>query len=178
MPASVRPISLDVSIMKQKQTRKKITKIFRRQYWFWSLIGVVSLGIAFVPIPSTFSQPVEKTLRVEASTFEFTPAVLSVNRGDLVSIELNSKDVVHGLYLDGYDIQITAQPGQIAILKFVADTRGTFRFRCSVSCGALHPFMIGKLKVGPDLLLMRGVGMMVLAVLTGVWSSRLWSAIT
>ncbi len=164
--------------MRHKQTRKQIIEIFPRQSWFWSLIGVVSLGIVFVPIPSTFSQPVEKTLRVEASTFEFTPAVLSVNPGDLVTIELNSTDVVHGLYLDGYDIQITAQPGQTAYLKFVADARGTFRFRCSVSCGALHPFMIGKLKVGPDLLLWRGVGMAVLAALAAVWSFHSWSAIT
>ena len=106
---------------------------------------------------------------MDASTFEFSPAVLKVNRGDVVNIELNSTDVVHGIYLDGYDIQVTAEPGQAAYLKFVADRSGTFRFRCSVSCGALHPFMIGKVKVGSDYLLMRGAGIALLALIAGVF---------
>jgi len=59
--------------------------------------------------------------------------------GDHVTIDLVSTDVVHGLYLDGYDLNVTADPGQTATLSFVADRSGSFRFRCSVTCGALHP---------------------------------------
>ncbi|MGB3701702.1 MAG: hypothetical protein WA997_10560, partial [Anaerolineales bacterium] len=54
-------------------------------------------------------------------------------------------------------------------ISFIADQSGSFRFRCSVTCGDLHPFMIGKLHVGTNLLLWRGVGLAVLAALAGVW---------
>jgi heme/copper-type cytochrome/quinol oxidase subunit 2 len=60
---------------------------------------------------------------------------------------------------------VVVDPGQTASLTFVADQPGTFRLRCSVTCGALHPFMIGKLNVGPNELLARGIVLSVLAVL-------------
>ena len=87
-----------------------------------------------------------------------------------MTIELTSNDVVHGLYLDGYKLEISADPGQTASLTFVADRPGSFRFRCSVTCGELHPFMIGKLKVGQNSLFWRGIGLAVIVMLAGVWS--------
>ena len=72
-------------------------------------------------------------------------------------LTLEATDVVHGLYLDDYGVSIVAEPGQPAMLRFVADRAGAFRFRCSISCGAMHPFMIGKLVVGPNLVWLRAV---------------------
>lgn len=104
-----------------------------------------------------------RTVRIEAAQYAYDPGVVRVNRGDTVTIELVAADVVHGLYLDGYDVEMTADPGQTARLSFVADRAGTFRFRCSVSCGAMHPFMIGKLQVGPNLLLWQALALALLA---------------
>jgi nitrous-oxide reductase len=72
---------------------------------------------------------------------------------------------VHGLYIDGYDLSIEADPGQTATLTFFADQSGSFRFRCNVTCGAMHPFMIGKLTVGTNDWLVRSIGLAVIAVL-------------
>jgi heme/copper-type cytochrome/quinol oxidase subunit 2 len=138
----------------------------------WPFLALVAVSLAFVPIPAPTAAPAEHRLRVEASSFAFAPAVLSVNPGDRVTIELVSTDVVHGLYLDGYGLSVSADPGQTAYLSFIAERPGTFRFRCSVTCGALHPFMIGKLKVGYDDLLWRGAGLSLLAVLFGFYWSR------
>jgi heme/copper-type cytochrome/quinol oxidase subunit 2 len=85
-----------------------------------------------------------------------------------VTIEFKAADVVHGLYLDGYSLNLIAEPGQTARLTFVADRPGTFRFRCSVTCGPLHPFMIGKLSVGPNWLLYRAIGLSLLSVIAGL----------
>ena len=101
----------------------------------------------------------DRHFRIEASSFQYTPEAIHVNPGDHVTIDLVSTDVVHGLYIDGYDLNVTADPGQTATLSFVADRAGSFRFRCSVTCGALHPFMIGKLNVGSNDLLWRAIGL-------------------
>ena len=115
------------------------------------------------PLPVRASAPMQRTLRVEASQFAYAPAVLEVNPGDTVTIELVSKDVVHGLYLDGYGVSVMADPGQTASLTFTADKAGSFRFRCNVTCGALHPFMIGKIQVGPNTWLIRAIALTVIA---------------
>ena len=125
---------------------------------------LAALLVAFAPFPMAQVEPTKRTFQVAASSFEFAPAEISVNPGDLVTIELISSDVVHGLYLDGYGLQVSADPGQTETLTFTADRSGTFRFRCSVTCGDLHPFMIGKLHVGANTLLWRGVGLAALSV--------------
>jgi heme/copper-type cytochrome/quinol oxidase subunit 2 len=138
----------------------------------WIVIGSLALAIMFLPNPSALAAPTEQYFRIEASSFQYTPETVHVNPGDRVTIDLVATDVVHGLYIDGYDLNVTADPGQMATLSFVADRSGSFRLRCSVTCGALHPFMIGKLNVGSNDLLWRAIGLGVLAVIAGVWAAR------
>jgi cytochrome c oxidase subunit II len=135
------------------------------------LVLAVSM-VVFLPAPSRAFKPAERVFRIEASSYAYTPSEISVNPGDRVTIELTATDVVHGLYLDGYDLSLSADPGQTARLSFVADRPGSFRFRCSVTCGPLHPFMIGKLRVGPNWLLWRAFGLALLAALAGNWLIR------
>jgi heme/copper-type cytochrome/quinol oxidase subunit 2 len=80
--------------------------------------------------------------------------------------------VVHGLYVDGYDVSIEADPGQTATLTFVADKSGSFRFRCNITCGAMHPFMIGKLTVGTNEWLYRSIGLAFISLIALFFYSR------
>jgi heme/copper-type cytochrome/quinol oxidase subunit 2 len=140
--------------------------------WRWvALVGLAFL-ILFLPFPANGKSPAERTFHIRASQFEYSPAVLSVNPGDRVTIELLATDVVHGLSIDGYDLETIADPGQTTRLTFVAGRQGSFRFRCTVTCGNLHPFMIGKLQVGQNTLLWRGALLAGLALVAGVW--RVW----
>lgn len=138
-------------------------------HWKWVLLAVLFLIITFVPLPSTASQPTERVFRLEASRFAYSPAVLRVNSGDRVTIELVSQDVVHGFYLDGYDLLLSADPGQTKRLTFIANSKGTYRFRCTVTCGALHPFMNGKLVVGQNQLFWRFGSLSLLVVAAVLW---------
>lgn len=134
----------------------------KRKILISSGLLILILVMAFAPFPSVPKEPGERTIRVQASRYAFTPAEISVNSGDRVTIELTSNDVVHGLYIDGYDLQISADPGQVRTLTFTADRSGTFRLRCSVTCGDLHPFMIGKLRVGPNTVFWRAAGLAII----------------
>jgi heme/copper-type cytochrome/quinol oxidase subunit 2 len=126
--------------------------------------AVAGLLVAFAPLPVRSISPQERTFRIDARQFAYSPSELRVNAGDTVTLQLVSTDVVHGLYVDGYDISMEADPGQTATLIFVASKSGSFRFRCNVTCGAMHPFMIGKLTVGPNHWLFRSLGLAALAV--------------
>jgi heme/copper-type cytochrome/quinol oxidase subunit 2 len=128
------------------------------------LIVMAGLVVAFAPLPVQPIAHQERTFRVEAHQFAYSPSELKVNPGDQVTIQLISTDVVHGLYIDGYGVSVEADPGQTATITFVADKPGSFRFRCNVTCGAMHPFMIGKFTVGTNHWLYRSIGLIVLGV--------------
>ena len=132
---------------------------------------MAGLAVAFAPLPVPSITPQERTFRVDAQQFAYSPSELKVNPGDKVIIQLVSTDVVHGLYVDGYDISIEADPGQTKTLTFIANKPGSFRFRCNVTCGAMHPFIIGKLTVGTNNWLFRSVGLAMIIVI-GVIVSR------
>lgn len=131
---------------------------------------LAALLIAFAPLP-TRSQPTERVVRVEAGNSTFTPAVIHANPGDRITLELVSLDVVHGIAIDGYPVNFQADPGQTARASFVAERAGTYKLRCSVACGNLHPFMTGKLVVGQNLLLYRAGGIAFLILAVGAWQA-------
>ena len=136
-----------------------------RSYLLLLLLAAAGLVVAFAPLPVHAVAPQERRFRIDARQFAYSPPELAVNPGDSVTIQLVSTDVVHGLYIDGYDLAVEADPGRTATMTFSADKRGSFRFRCNVTCGAMHPFMIGKLTVGKNEWLMRSAGLAVVAVL-------------
>lgn len=136
-----------------------------RSYLLLLLLATAGLIVAFAPLPAPAIAPQERSFRIDAQQFAYSPAELAVNPGDTVTIQLISTDVVHGLYIDGYNRSVEVDPGQTATMTFTADKRGSFRFRCNVTCGAMHPFMIGKLTVGKNEWLMRSAGLAVVAVL-------------
>ena len=133
----------------------------------FSLFFLLMAGLAavFVPLPVPSPVPQERTFRIEARQFSFSPSELQVNVGDTITLQLVSMDVVHGLYVDGYGISVQADPGQTRTMTFTASKPGSFRLRCSVTCGAMHPFMIGKLTVGENHWLLRSFVLAGLAVI-------------
>jgi len=135
-----------------------------RFYFHLLLFVMAGLVVAFAPLPVPAIAPQERTFEIDAGQYAYSPSELKVNAGDTVNIQLVSTDVVHGLYVDGYDVSIEADPGQTRTLSFVADKPGSFRFRCNVTCSAMHPFMIGKLTVGRNNWLFRSFGLATLAV--------------
>ena len=137
-----------------------------------AIVAAVLL-ILLAPLPAWGAAPQERHLTISARSFEYTPGVLRVNRGDTLVITLEATDVVHGLYVDGYGVSTVAEPGRPGQLSFVADRPGAFRMRCSVACGNLHPFMIGKLVVGPNTTWLRAVAATLTTALGAIWASSI-----
>ncbi len=123
----------------------------RRPQIFAAVTVLLALVALLLPLPAAARTPVEHHVLIDARMFAFEPSRVRVGLGDTVTMTLVSEDVVHGVYVDGYDVDVKAEPGKPAQATFVADRLGKFRFRCSVTCGAMHPFMIGELVVGPNI---------------------------
>ena len=117
----------------------------------------------------------ERSFTITAHKYAYDPPVLRVNRGDQLRIRLVAKDVTHGFYLEGYDIDAKMRPEnptfwvrrpseqqgykEVEEISFVAQRTGKFRYRCSTTCGYMHPFMQGELIVSPNYLYSTSVGL-------------------
>lgn len=135
------------------------------RHQLFSLLPFFSLALIvwWAPLPFP-TRPVTRDITLTADQFSFDPPVLQVNQGDRVRLTLHAADVVHGFYLDAYGLNTRVEPGLSQQVEFVANQAGKFRYRCSVSCGGLHPFMIGELVVNPNWPLARAMGLTLVAV--------------
>lgn len=83
----------------------------------------------------------------------FTPDQITVKEGDVVHIHVTSleqtQDATHGLAIDGYNVNLSLEPGKTNNVTFVASRAGTFPFYCTEFCSALHLEMTGYLLVEP-----------------------------
>lgn len=131
----------------------------------------LALVVLLVPIPLA-SSATTREVTITAGHFAFDPSVLSVNRGDRLVVTVKAADVVHGFHLEGHGIDVRVTPGVSERVEFVAEHPGKFRYRCSVSCGTLHPFMSGELTVRPNLPFARAVALTLVVVAATLWSLR------
>src|SRR5579864_5176950 len=105
--------------------------------------GVFAVRLGASPLPHP------RTITLEASQWRYTPGIVTVN--------IKASDVTHGFYLDGYNVTETVVPGQTITARFVATRSGRWMFRCAVTCGPFHPYMIGWLRVQPNVTLRLGL---------------------
>jgi cytochrome c oxidase subunit 2 len=89
----------------------------------------------------------EQVIRISASTFEYKPSEITVERGVPVTLELMSQDRHHGLKLSAFQLRADIQPGVVEKVRFVPDKIGKFTFFCDVFCGDGHEDMSGTLTV-------------------------------
>jgi len=129
------------------------------------LAVLIPLAIALMPKTAAI-----RHISIDARRFGYTPAHVTINKGDTVILRFSTSDVTHGFQLDGHHIELIARKGvtfqknplreekshlktdwnRVSTVKFVAHRPGKFIFRCTETCGNLHPFMTGELIVKPN----------------------------
>jgi len=140
-------------------------------------LGICIVGIsALIPVlaASSGSCGSKKEFHIKAHRYAYEPARITVHKGDEVHIRLSSLDVIHGFFLEGYDIDAQIEPGKLGFklrhpsqtkkfsevkeIVFIANKTGKYRYRCSHTCGTMHPFMQGELIVEPNYFFLAGMG--------------------
>jgi nitrous-oxide reductase len=91
------------------------------------------------------------TAKIIAVRSSFTPAEVTVNQGDLVTVAVTNieqtTDELHGWGLLDYNINLIMDPGETKTVTFKADKKGVFPYYCTNFCSALHQEMQGYLIV-------------------------------
>ncbi len=135
--------------------------------WWPVAAGVALCLVALELAPVPADAPGEAlAIDISASQYAYRPHRFEVDPGTEVRLHLASTDVVHGFYLEGHDLEAEIRPGSLATrarrpstgedfedveeIVFTAGKPGKYRYRCSVTCGTLHPFMQGEMVVRPN----------------------------
>jgi len=92
----------------------------------------------------TSSHQTTQNLKITATNFKFSKEDYYVKAGQEVTLTLTSKEGVHGLMIDGLDVNIKA-PGGTA--KFTPKKAGDYQIHCNTYCGEGHGNMTATLHV-------------------------------
>jgi heme/copper-type cytochrome/quinol oxidase subunit 2 len=142
----------------------------RKKAWILiilTLVVAVAIPLSIQLLPAKIRT---HTLALEAKKYGYSPSRIIVNRGDKIVLKPTSLDATHGFLLDGHPVEFTMRKGatflkytwedengklqadwdRVSEVEFVTDKAGKFTFRCTQTCGNLHPFMTGELIVKPN----------------------------
>ena len=92
-----------------------------------------------VEIPGDYNVSVSDTtapvkeFTVTGQNFSFSPATISVKKGDRVKITFKNAEGFHNFVLDDFKVSTkTIQTGSEDVVEFMADKVGSFQYYCSV----------------------------------------------
>jgi cytochrome c oxidase subunit 2 len=121
------------------------------------LAGVCELGIAFVPpainlaraqqAANAATEPTPKVVEISAKKFEFTPAQITLKKGEPVILRLSSSDRVHGFMSKPLKIDTDIAAGKTTDVEVTPDSAGDFTIICDHYCGTGHGNMKMKVSV-------------------------------
>lgn len=131
-----------------------------------AILFVTSGAVSRRPNPSQASTQDVKVIEVSAKKYEFNPSSIHVKQGTKVQLRITATDHTHGFKIGAFSDGSNAngspglaftspedcwkiEKGQSATIEFVAQTAGTYSFKCCVRCGLGHSGMKGQLIVDP-----------------------------
>lgn|SRR5574341_285049 len=88
-------------------------------------------------------------VRMVGEVWAFEPREVHVPAGSTITFIATSKDVVHGLFIPGANVNAMLLPGQVTRATARFDRPGEYLILCHEYCGMAHHIMEGKVIVEP-----------------------------
>lgn len=79
-----------------------------------------------------------RVVPVTVTDWSFSPATVTVKKGENVKLELKGDDGVHSLLVADLGLNVRVEPGSDTVVTLPTDKTGTFEGRCGVPCGPGH----------------------------------------
>jgi cytochrome c oxidase subunit II len=89
----------------------------------------------------------EYQLNIVASAFAYMPNQVEIPKGAKVTINVATKDVIHGFEMVGTNVNMMVEPGYVSSFTKTFNEVGEFTILCNEYCGAGHHLMTAKVKV-------------------------------
>ena len=105
---------------------------------------IVPVALAFILLSMTVfmkpasTEPAAKRIEVVAHRFAFSPAEITLKKGEPVVLVMKSGDVAHGLRIHELNIDAKTPKGGTTEVRLTPKETGTFLGHCSVFCGSGH----------------------------------------
>ena len=131
----------------------------------WPTLAAILLWVAISlqhPTPASGQNAGVQVVEVTARKYEYSPAPIHVKSGMKIQLKITATDHDHGFSIDGVDSNAPAgliftspqecwqlKKGETTTVEFLAQTPGTYSFKCCHTCGFGHRGMKGLLVVDP-----------------------------
>jgi cytochrome c oxidase subunit 2 len=101
-----------------------------------------SLFIALLFAMSAFARSSPRRIEIQAHRFSFTPAEITVEKGQPVTLALTSSDVPHSLLIEGLHMNAMMTMGHVTEVTLTPGMVGDFKGKCGRFCGSGHGSMV------------------------------------
>jgi len=118
-------------------------KLLRENHMHKKLIigSTVAILILLAATAQGVDQPDAQKIEITASKFAFSPAEITVKKGQQVELEIHSTDVTHGLTIKEFGVRTEVGKDKTATVTFLPEETGTFEGKCAHFCGKGHGSM-------------------------------------
>ena len=124
-------------------------------------MSLLSFALSFSVSSSVRAQTQEvQVIEITARKYEYSGSPIHVKLGSKVQLKINATDHDHGFKIDGdtsggtHGLVFTSEQdcwllkkGETTLIEFLAQTPGTYTFKCCHTCGLGHKGMKGEIIV-------------------------------
>src|SRR5580700_9211838 len=103
--------------------------------------AVFVLSVSLCPTSYCHAQNTTRTIEIHAKRYAFSPAEITVKKGETVKLVLTSDDVTHSLVIPDLNVKQIMNKGQTAEVTITPAKAGDFKGKCGHFCGSGHGTM-------------------------------------
>ena len=106
---------------------------------------IVCCGVYGRPAIQAQDQP--RVIEIHAKRFSFTPAEITLIKGEKATLSLIADDTTHGLLIPDLGVNVTLPKGKVTKVDVTPKEVGTFHGQCGHFCGVGHASMVFSVEV-------------------------------
>jgi len=94
------------------------------------------LSLLASPRPAAAAEP--RVVEITAKRFEFSPSVITLRKGEAVTLRLHSLDVTHGFFQKALGLDLEIEAGKVTEVTLTPQEQGRYVTICDNFCGSGH----------------------------------------